>query len=59
MPVYDVGAKEVIHLSFFIEADTPEEARQKAHDLWLLGDFQEGDAELQSVEVHGEYREAC
>lgn len=55
MPIYDVGAKEVIYLSFTVEADSPEEARDKAHELWLQGEFIEGDTGLQDVKVYGSY----
>ena len=55
MPIYEIGGKEVIYLSFEIEADSPEEALAKAHEHWTQGLFHEGDTELQALEVYGEW----
>lgn len=54
MAVYEIGGKEVIYLSFEIEADSPEEAIKMAHEHWTQGLFHEGDTELQDLEIQGE-----
>ena len=55
MAIYEIGGKEVIYLAFEIEANSPEEALEKAHEHWTQGLFHEGDTELQALEIQGEY----
>lgn len=57
MNIYDVSAREVTSLSFIVEAETVEEAEEKAKVLWGQGMALVGDTVAEGFRVCGEYRQ--